>query len=220
MIRSSTGFSPEQFTCPAPTISGARVSCSVAKRVMDAGLAAFLLLFLLPLLLLVAVLIRLDSAGPVLFRQRRTGLQGKAFFIYKFRTMHVMEDGAQVKQACADDPRVTRIGRMLRKSSIDELPQIFNVLKGQMSLVGPRPHALAHDYYYGSIVPSYYRRFEATPGITGLAQVRGLRGETRTTDCMAARVESDLEYIRDWSLAMDLQILLRSALIVFRGSGV
>lgn len=219
MIRGNTGFAPEQFTCPAPTISGARVSRSRIKRAVDFSLAAALLVFLAPLLLLVSVLIRMDSAGPVLFRQRRTGLGGKSFFIYKFRTMHVLEDGAQVKQAFAGDPRITPIGRVLRKSSIDELPQIINVLKGQMSLVGPRPHALAHDHYYGSIIGGYYRRFEALPGITGLAQVRGLRGETRTAECMANRVESDLEYVRNWSLKMDLWILLRSTLIVFRGSG-
>jgi putative colanic acid biosynthesis UDP-glucose lipid carrier transferase len=169
--------------------------------------------------LIVAALIRSESDGPVLFRQRRSGLGGKSFFIYEFRTMRVCEDGAAIRQAVAGDPRITRIGRFLRKSSIDELPQILNVLKGEMSLVGPRPHALAHDRYYGSVVRGYDRRFEALPGITGLAQVRGLRGETRTPNCMAYRVQADLEYIRDWSFAMDLKILASSALIVFKGSG-
>jgi putative colanic acid biosynthesis UDP-glucose lipid carrier transferase len=178
-----------------------------------------LLVFLAPLLMLVATLVRIDSSGPVLFRQRRTGLRGQSFFIYKFRTMTVCEDGDQVRQAVAGDLRITRIGRLLRKSSIDELPQILNVLKGEMSLVGPRPHALAHDEYYGSAVRGYDKRFDALPGITGLAQVRGFRGETRTTQCMAQRVQSDLEYIGNWSLAMDLRILLNSALIVFKGSG-
>jgi putative colanic acid biosynthesis UDP-glucose lipid carrier transferase len=169
--------------------------------------------------MIVATLILLDSSGPVLFRQRRTGLGGKSFFIYKFRTMSVCEDGPQVKQAIAGDARITRVGRLLRKSSIDELPQILNVLKGEMSLVGPRPHALVHDEYYRSVVPGYDRRFDALPGITGLAQVRGLRGETRTIECMAKRVQADIEYVRDWSFVADLTILLKSGLIVFRGSG-
>jgi putative colanic acid biosynthesis UDP-glucose lipid carrier transferase len=192
---------------------------SVSKRMLDLGAATLLLVFLGPLLLLLAALVAIDSPGPILFRQRRTGLNGKTFYILKFRTMRVCEDGPEVKQAVVGDSRITRIGRFLRKSSIDELPQIINVLKGEMSLVGPRPHALAHDEYYRNLVRGYDARFSALPGITGLAQVRGFRGETPTIDSMAHRVDSDLEYVASWSLMADLKILVGSALIVFKGSG-
>jgi putative colanic acid biosynthesis UDP-glucose lipid carrier transferase len=146
-------------------------------------------------------------------------LGGKSFMIYKFRTMNCCEDGPQITQARAGDDRITRIGRLLRKTSIDELPQLLNVLAGNMALVGPRPHALAHDNYYGTEIPGYQRRFAVRPGITGLAQVRGLRGETQTVGCMAARVGSDLEYVANWSLLTDVAILARSAMIVFKGNG-
>ncbi len=199
--------------------SGACAASSRSKRAIDLTVAAFLIVLLAPLLVIVALAIRFDSAGPVIFKQRRTGLGGVPFLIYKFRTMTVCEDGAHVKQAVAGDPRVTRIGRFLRVTSIDELPQILNVLKGDMSLVGPRPHALAHDEFFRARVMGYNERFAVRPGISGLAQVRGLRGETRTIECMTARVHSDLEFVRTWSLKLDLQILARSAMIVFKGTG-
>jgi putative colanic acid biosynthesis UDP-glucose lipid carrier transferase len=164
-------------------------------------------LILLPFLAVVALAILLESRGPVFFRQRRTGLDGRIFTIYKFRSMNVMEDGADVPQATRGDNRVTWIGRFLRRSSIDELPQLINVFKGEMSLVGPRPHAIAHDQYYTQMVPSYHLRFRAKPGITGLAQIAGFRGEIRDIPHMQARVSRDLEYIADWSLGMDMRIL-------------
>src|SRR4051812_22591799 len=143
-------------------------------------LAALGLFVLSPVLVLVALAIRLDSTGPALFRQTRTGLNGKPFRIYKFRTMTVQEDGATIQQVTRNDPRVTRIGHWLRSTSIDDLPQLLNVIRGEMALVGPRPHALAHDEYYGRAIPAYVRRFAVKPGITGWAQVNGLCGETPT----------------------------------------
>ncbi len=219
MIRSFAGQLQGCSQEAAPRGLRASSASAHAKRMIDVTGAALLIVMLAPLLLLVSLLIVLDSRGPVIFKQRRTGLGGVPFFILKFRTMSVCEDGAEVKQAVANDPRVTRIGRFLRTTSIDELPQILNVLKGEMSLVGPRPHALAPDQYYRALVPNYDMRFAARPGISGLAQVRGLRGETRTVGCMAARVEADLEFVREWSLKMDFQILVRSALIVFKSTG-
>ncbi|HTX50344.1 MAG TPA: sugar transferase [Caulobacteraceae bacterium] len=178
--------------------------------VVGAGLG---LLFLAPFLLLVAVLIRLESPGPSLFRQRRTGLNGATFIIYKFRTMEVLEDGPIVNQATRRDCRATGFGRFLRKTSIDELPNLINVLKGEMSLVGPRPHAVAHDRHWATVAAGYDGRFRAKPGITGLAQVEGFRGEMLNTESVAARVAYDLQYIRDWSVALDLKILLRTLMI-------
>jgi putative colanic acid biosynthesis UDP-glucose lipid carrier transferase len=148
-----------------------------------------------------------------LFRQRRTGYKGAPFVIYKFRSMRVQEDGARVVQAQKDDDRITKVGKLLRRTSVDELPQLFNVLKGEMSLVGPRPHALAHDDYYGECVDGYELRFKAKPGLTGLAQVSGFRGETADIASMAARIDKDLEYIRVWSLLLDIKILIRTIFI-------
>ncbi|HWY63129.1 MAG TPA: sugar transferase [Rhizomicrobium sp.] len=177
------------------------------KRLVDILGAGIGLLLLLPFLLLVALVIAVESGGPVLFRQRRSGRDGAIFTIYKFRTMNVMEDGATVTQAAHGDHRITWVGKFLRHSSIDELPQLINVLKGEMSLVGPRPHAVAHDDYYTQVLPSYHLRFRATPGITGLAQISGFRGEVRDIPHMQARVACDLEYIESWSLAMDARVL-------------
>ncbi|WP_298333653.1 sugar transferase [Asticcacaulis sp.] len=193
-----------------------RVAHSPYKRLMDVGIAALALLFLLPALLLICLLIKLDSAGPVLFCQRRTGLKGRVFKIYKFRTMRVAEDGAQVVQAQRNDARVTSLGRILRRTSLDELPQLFNVLKGDMSLVGPRPHAIAHDKAFASRVPGYTARFRARPGLTGLAAIRGYRGEIRTPACIENRIKADNEYIQSWSIRDDLVILMRTALIISR----
>ncbi len=199
---------------PTLELGAHRLRNAWLKRVVDILGAAGGLILLAPFLLLVALCIWLESPGAVMFRQRRTGCDGTPFMIYKFRTMWVFEDGADVVQAGRRDGRVTRVGALLRRASIDELPNLLNVLKGDMSLVGPRPHALAHDKYYAAAVPFYSVRFMARPGITGLAQISGLRGETAEIPAMAARVAKDVEYIRDWSLVLDLKILLRTLSVV------
>jgi putative colanic acid biosynthesis UDP-glucose lipid carrier transferase len=186
------------------------------KRLQDVLLAGFALLLFLPLLVLVMVVIRLESPGGAIFRQRRTGYRGKVFTIYKFRTMTVTEDAETVRHATKDDVRVTAVGALLRKLSIDELPQLWNVLKGDMSIVGPRPHALAHDEYYGALIPTYAARFRARPGLTGYAQVNGFRGEIRDTRCMRDRVAADNSYIEEWSPALDLAILAKTIPLIFR----
>lgn len=183
-----------------------------SKRVLDITVASLALIALLPLLAAVAVAIKLDSPGPVFFRQSRVGFSGRIFRIFKFRSMTSMDDGNVVKQAVKGDKRITRIGRFLRSSSIDELPQILNVLKGDMSLVGPRPHALAHDTMYDEIIHDYAFRHHMKPGITGWAQVSGYRGETPTVDLMERRVEHDLAYINNWSLFFDIKIIFLTAL--------
>jgi putative colanic acid biosynthesis UDP-glucose lipid carrier transferase len=164
----------------------------------------------------VMAVIRLESPGQSIFRQRRTGYRGRVFTIYKFRTMTVTEDCDKVRQATKGDSRVTEIGALLRKLSIDELPQLWNVLKGDMSIVGPRPHALAHDEYYGALIPTYAARFRAKPGLTGYAQVNGFRGEIRDTRAMSDRVAADNSYIEEWSPALDLSILIRTIPLIFR----
>ena len=183
------------------------------KRSIDVIGAGAALIVLSPLMLVTAISIKLDSAGPVLFRQRRIGFNGRAFRIYKFRTMTVLEDGPTIQQAIRDDPRVTRVGRLIRRGSIDELPQLFNVLIGDMSLVGPRPHAAAHDTEYEQRIAAYAFRYHVKPGITGWAQVNGYRGETRTDDMMASRVECDLWYINNWGIWRDIKIILRTIAI-------
>lgn len=188
------------------------------KRLEDYGLGAILLVIATPILLVCAVAIKLDSAGPILFRQRRRGLNQKVIEVLKFRTMNVMEDGAVVPQATADDKRITRVGRILRRTSLDELPQLVNVLKGEMSLVGPRPHALVHDQHWDEMLETYANRHQVKPGITGFAQVMGWRGETATTEKMKSRVEHDLAYIADWSLGRDLTILAQTVRAVVRGN--
>lgn len=187
-----------------------RLRLSKTKRLIDVLGSAAGLIFLLPLFVLVATLICLESRGGPIFRQRRTGYNGVPFVIYKFRTMSVQEDGDTIVQAVRGDERVTQLGSFLRRSSIDELPQLMNVLKGEMSLVGPRPHALAHDELYGAAIEHYNQRFMAKPGLTGLAQVSGLRGATADIGLMAARVTRDSEYIRHWSLWLDIRILVRT----------
>jgi putative colanic acid biosynthesis UDP-glucose lipid carrier transferase len=181
---------------------------SRGKRALDVLVSAMLLLLLTPVFLTIALMIRLESKGPAFFRQSRGGLSGRAFSIYKFRTMRVMEDGDKVVQARKSDSRITPLGAFLRKTSMDELPQLINVLKGEMSLVGPRPHALSHDREFQERIPSYSQRFAAKPGITGLAQVRGFRGETLTHESLEARLTADLEYIERWSLAGDIRLLI------------
>jgi putative colanic acid biosynthesis UDP-glucose lipid carrier transferase len=198
---------------PAAIQTGsARLRHSRLKRLTDIVGAGLGLLILLPFLALVALVVGMESRGKVIFRQRRSGLDGKIFTIYKFCTMTVMEDGPDVVQATRGDDRVTRVGKFLRRSSIDELPQLINVLRGEMSLVGPRPHAVAHDLYYAQTVPSYHLRFRTKPGITGLAQITGFRGEVRDSRHMEARVAHDLRYIRNWSPALDIKILFITVL--------
>jgi len=188
----------------------------LAKRVFDLVVAGLLFVVLAIPLSLVAIAIKLTSRGPVFFRQRRYGLDGKEIFVWKFRTMTVCEDGDRVTQATKNDSRVTPLGAILRRTSVDELPQLFNVLAGSMSLVGPRPHATAHNEQYRKMIEGYMLRHKIKPGITGLAQVRGWRGETDTLEKMQRRVECDHEYIREWSLWLDITILFRTIFVVLK----
>lgn len=188
----------------------------LAKRAVDLSVASPLLLLFVPLFLLLALAIRLDSRGPVFFYQKRLGHRGRTFSIVKFRTMTVMEDGAQIKQAELRDQRVTRVGRWLRRLSLDELPQIINVIRGEMSLVGPRPHAIAHDQLYASLIDQYEIRQHVKPGITGWAQVNGLRGPTPSPDVMRKRVEFDIWYAKHAGFWLDIKILLLTIVEVFR----
>jgi putative colanic acid biosynthesis UDP-glucose lipid carrier transferase len=190
------------------------------KRVVDVTIASSALLLSLPLLPLVAIAIKLDSRGPVLFWQTRRGFNGKPFRIAKFRSMGVLEDGDNIRQATRGDARVTRVGKWLRQSSIDEIPQLFNVLRGEMSLVGPRPHAVAHDDHFIETVEDYAYRHHVKPGMTGWAQVHGYRGETPTQDAIERRVEYDRWYIANWSVWLDLAIMVRTVGEVFRGRNV
>ncbi|MBV8501416.1 MAG: undecaprenyl-phosphate glucose phosphotransferase [Paucibacter sp.] len=186
----------------------------LVKRISDVVLSGLILALISPLLLLVALGVKLSSPGPVIFKQRRNGLDGEEIIVYKFRSMRTQDDGAVVKQATKSDPRITRFGAFIRRTSLDELPQFINVLQGRMSIVGPRPHAVAHNEEYRKLIKAYMVRHKVRPGITGWAQVNGLRGETDTVDKMKARVEYDLEYLRNWSLALDLQIIVRTVRLV------
>lgn len=184
------------------------------KRLEDIVLASIILVLISPLLLLIALGVKLSSPGPVIFKQRRYGLNGSEILVYKFRTMTVCEDGPNIPQACQNDTRVTPFGHFLRRTSLDELPQFFNVLMGSMSIVGPRPHAVAHNEYYRQRIPGYMLRHKVRPGITGWAQINGWRGETETLEKMEKRIEFDLDYLRCWSLWLDLKIIW---LTIFRG---
>jgi Undecaprenyl-phosphate glucose phosphotransferase len=186
----------------------------MTKRLIDLFVASIALLVTAPLFLAIAVAIKFDSSGPVFFRQRRIGHRGRPFRIFKFRSMTVLEDGAVVAQARRDDQRVTKVGRWLRRTSLDELPQLFNILKGEMSLVGPRPHAVAHDELYVQVIENYELRQHVKPGVTGWAQVNGLRGETPTVDLMLRRIEFDLWYAANCSVMLDIQILFRTLFTV------
>jgi putative colanic acid biosysnthesis UDP-glucose lipid carrier transferase len=188
----------------------------VAKRVTDVGFSAIILLLLLPLLVLIALVVKFSSPGPIIFKQRRYGLDGREIAVYKFRTMRVTEDGEQIRQASKFDSRITRFGGVLRRSSMDELPQLINVLQGRMSLVGPRPHAVAHNEEYRKLIKGYMVRHKVLPGITGLAQVNGCRGETSKLEEMEARVNYDLDYLRHWSPMLDIKIILMTVVKVFR----
>ena len=187
----------------------------LVKRVSDVVLASIILVLISPLLLAIAIGVRLSSPGPAIFRQRRNGLDGGEITVYKFRSMTSQDNGVVVEQATKDDPRITPFGAILRRTSLDELPQFFNVLQGRMSIVGPRPHAVAHNEMYRELIKAYMVRHKVKPGITGWAQVNGLRGETETVEKMKARVEYDLEYLRNWSLGLDLQIIVRTVRVIF-----
>ena len=188
----------------------------VFKRITDIALAASILIIVSPLLLALAVMVRMSSPGPIIFAQRRYGLDGREITVWKFRSMTVAEDGERVIQARKHDPRITRVGRFLRRYSLDELPQLFNVLQGRMSLVGPRPHAVAHNEEYRKLIKGYMVRHKVPPGMTGLAQVNGCRGETSRIEEMQARVNYDLEYLRRWTPLLDLKILVLTAVRLVR----
>jgi putative colanic acid biosysnthesis UDP-glucose lipid carrier transferase len=190
----------------------------IQKAALDYGLGLILTIMLLPMMILIVIAIRLESKGPALFRQRRYGFINRVFEIYKFRTMRVTQAPEEkIVQARRDDPRVTRVGRILRRLSLDELPQIFNVLNGTMSLVGPRPHAVQHNEEYAQTIRGYFARHRVKPGMTGWAQVNGFRGETKTLEKMQARVQYDIYYVENWSLLLDLKILLMTAVICLTG---
>ena len=187
----------------------------LVKRVSDLVLASIILVLISPLLLAIAIGVKLSSPGPVIFKQRRNGLDGGEITVYKFRSMTTQDNGSVVEQATKGDARITPFGALLRRTSLDELPQFFNVLQGRMSIVGPRPHAVAHNELYRELIRAYMVRHKVKPGITGWAQVNGMRGETDTVEKMKARVEYDLEYLRNWSLGLDLQIIVRTIRVVF-----
>ncbi len=197
---------PTMAVCESPFHG----TTGLIKRMSDVILSCAILLLCAPLMLLIALGVKLTSRGPAIFKQRRYGLDGRDIIVYKFRSMTVQQDGAHVPQAVKGDARVTRFGAFLRRTSLDELPQFVNVIQGRMSIVGPRPHAVAHNETYRSLVKGYMIRHKVKPGITGLAQIRGARGETDTVDKMKLRIEYDLEYLRNWSLRLDLLIILKT----------
>jgi exopolysaccharide biosynthesis polyprenyl glycosylphosphotransferase len=215
--RSGIAFSMRASAPPAGNQCGLLTAPErLIKRALDIVLALLALGLLIPLLCIVAIAIKFDSPGPIIFQQRRNGLNGIPFVVFKFRTMSVLEDGPTITQVRRGDDRVTRLGYFLRRTSADELPQLLNVLKGDMSLVGPRPHALAHDIKYQALIDNYSFRYDVKPGMTGWAQVNGSRGETHCLEQMAERVSLDLWYINHWSLGLDIYILLRTCFAVFR----
>jgi Undecaprenyl-phosphate glucose phosphotransferase len=186
------------------------------KNIFDFVVALLILIILLPVMLCIALAVKITSPGPAIFKQRRYGLNGEEIIVYKFRSMTVSEDGTEVKQAKKDDQRVTKVGAFLRRTSLDELPQFINVLQGRMSIVGPRPHAVAHNEFYRKLIRGYMLRHKAKPGITGWAQVNGFRGETEVLEKMQARVEHDLHYLQNWSVFLDLYIIARTVWVVLR----
>ena len=206
------GSMPVVAICETPFTGTA----GLVKRISDVVLASLILLLISPALLGIALAVRLSSPGPIIFRQRRYGLDGEEILVYKFRSMTVTEDGDNVVQATRNDQRVTRLGAFLRKTSLDELPQFVNVLEGKMSIVGPRPHAVAHNELYRRLIKGYMVRHKVKPGITGWAQVNGYRGETDTVEKMQKRIDYDLEYLRSWSLAMDLRIIASTIAVVVK----
>lgn len=189
-------------------------SNQILKRLEDLILASFILILISPLLLWVSIKVKLSSSGPIIFKQKRYGLNGKEINVYKFRSMDTQDNGTVIKQATKSDPRITKFGRFIRRTSLDELPQFVNVIQGRMSIVGPRPHAVAHNEEYRKLVPKYMQRHTVKPGITGWAQINGWRGETDTLEKMEKRVEFDLHYINNWSLWLDIKIIF---LTIFKG---
>lgn len=208
----SVGEIPVVAVCETP-FTGAN---GMIKRMSDIVLSAIILLLISPLLLVIATSIALSSPGPVIFKQRRYGLNGEQIRVWKFRTMTVCEDGDVVQQAHKDDSRITPVGAFLRKTSLDELPQFFNVLQGSMSIVGPRPHAVAHNELYRNMIKGYMVRHKVKPGITGWAQVNGWRGETDSLEKMKGRIDYDLAYLRNWSLRLDLYIIAKTIAVVLK----
>ncbi|HTH78387.1 MAG TPA: undecaprenyl-phosphate glucose phosphotransferase [Ramlibacter sp.] len=206
--------------CGLPVISVCetpfRGPAGVLKRLEDVVLALLILVLISPILVCIAFAVKLSSPGPVIFRQRRYGLDGEEILVYKFRSMRVTEDGDKIEQARKNDDRVTPLGRILRRTSMDELPQFVNVLQGRMSIVGPRPHAVAHNELYRGLIKSYMVRHKVKPGITGWAQVNGFRGETDSLEKMEGRIRCDLDYLRNWSLRLDLLIVMRTIRLVFK----
>lgn len=206
------GGMPVVAVCDTP-FSGVN---GLIKRSSDIILSILILLLIAPLMLIIAIGVKISSPGPIIFKQRRYGVDSKDIVVYKFRSMTVCEDGGHIAQATKNDNRVTRLGGILRRTSLDELPQFVNVLQGRMSIVGPRPHAVAHNELYRKLIRGYMVRHKVKPGITGWAQVNGYRGETDTVDKMQKRIEYDLEYLRHWSLGLDLWIIMKTVLIVVR----
>lgn len=188
----------------------------IVKRMEDIVLATLILVLISPVLLACALAVRISSPGPIIFKQLRYGLDGKRIYVYKFRSMTTQDNGAVVMQATRNDSRITPVGAFLRRTSLDELPQFINVLQGRMSIVGPRPHAVAHNEQYRQLIKGYMVRHKVRPGITGLAQVSGARGETETLDKMETRIRLDLEYLRNWSLVLDIKIIVRTILVVLK----
>jgi putative colanic acid biosynthesis UDP-glucose lipid carrier transferase len=188
----------------------------VIKRISDIMLSIFILILIAPIMFAIAIGIKLSSPGPVIFQQRRYGLDGKEIIVYKFRSMSVTEDGPDIPQAQKNDKRITPLGAFLRKSSLDELPQFINVLQGKMSVVGPRPHAVAHNEQYRKLIDGYMVRHKVKPGITGWAQVNGYRGETEVLDKMKKRIDYDLDYLRNWTLRLDLFIVLKTVQVLVK----
>jgi len=208
----SVGGMPVVAICETPFVG----FDGIVKRASDVIIGTAILMALAPLMLVIALAVWISSPGPVIFRQRRYGLYGEEIIVYKFRSMRVTEDGPVVRQATAHDSRITKIGAFLRRTSLDELPQFINVLQGSMSIVGPRPHAVAHNEQYRKLIKGYMLRHKVKPGITGWAQVNGLRGETETLEKMEARIRYDLDYLRHWSLWLDLWIILRTVKVVLK----
>ena len=186
------------------------------KRMSDIILSLIILILISPLMALISLAVKLESPGPFIFKQRRYGLDGEQIMVYKFRSMAVIEDGELIRQAQKNDTRITRLGRFLRRTSLDELPQFINVIQGRMSIVGPRPHAVAHNELYRTLIKGYMVRHKVKPGITGWAQVNGLRGETDTLEKMQSRIDFDLDYLRNWSLKLDLLIIFKTIRLVFK----
>jgi putative colanic acid biosynthesis UDP-glucose lipid carrier transferase len=188
----------------------------IVKRMSDVAFSIVILVLILPLLLVLSFAVKWTSAGPVIFKQRRYGLDGEEIVVYKFRSMSVTEDDNSIAQATKNDPRITPLGALLRKTSLDELPQFINVLQGRMSIVGPRPHAVAHNELYRKLIKGYMVRHKVKPGITGWAQVNGYRGETDTLQKMQGRIDYDLDYLRNWSLRLDTRIILKTVRLVLK----